>query len=241
MLRFISAKIVCQSDKPISIRHAPGCDHKPQLVAVTRSFAVKSTLLAVSSLLISPNWVAANPVSSVVTLKTLSDCKLAVAVYPTFDYNASGGGGVGTVRECEDGRLFVSFDATNLVIPPINTSSTKVLGVSLPPPLQIEIVPQILQGMIDPQTGVAELEFLAQFKFRAGSLYTAPPLSIKTVLTTEHADGKLRHGRGKRLRDNKLVLTGVARVPRTGDDFLDKFLTLPTDALAVLSAELILS
>ena len=33
-------------------------------------------------------------------------------------------------------------------------------------------------------------------------------------------------------------LVGVARVPPTGDALLDAFLQLPTDALAVLSAEL---
>ena len=46
-------------------------------------------------------------------------------------------------------------------------------------------------------------------------------------------------GRGERLAANGRVrLAGVASVPPNGDVFLEKFLMLPTDALAVLSAEL---
>jgi hypothetical protein len=90
-----------------------------------------------------------------------------------------------------------------------------------------------------PCAGEVELEFTAQFEFTAGSLYSAPPLVVATTLTTEASDGVLRHGHGERLKaDGTARLVGVARVPRTGDGFLDGFLMLPTDALAVLSAEM---
>lgn len=54
-----------------------------------------------------------------VVLRTLSDCQLAVSVYPTFSYNAGGGGGSGTLRRGEDGLLHVSFDPDTLQIPAI--------------------------------------------------------------------------------------------------------------------------
>ena len=34
-----------------------------------------------------------------VSMRTLSDSELAVAVYPTFSYNSLGGGGIATARE----------------------------------------------------------------------------------------------------------------------------------------------
>lgn len=115
----------------------------------------------------------------------------------------------------------------------------QVLGVPIPPPLKIEIKPQKLEGWIDPATGEANLEFLAAFEFTAGPLYQAPPLVVSTTLTTESSEGPLRQGTGQRLTtDGRARLVGVARVPTTTDAFLNTFLMLPTDALAVLSAEL---
>lgn len=99
--------------------------------------------------------------------------------------------------------------------------------------------PQRLEGTLDPATGRVDLDFLASFEFTAGPLYTAAPLTVATTLTTETSDGQLRRGTGERLAaDGHARLVGVARVPTTGDAFLDTFLMLPTDCLAVLSAEL---
>jgi len=176
---------------------------------------------------------------SQVMLTTLSDCQLAVSAYPTFSYNAAGGGGMGAVTRQDDGTLRVSWDPAALSIPPITYSTSAVLGVPIPPPLKIAITPQKLEGTIDPETGIAQLDFLAQFEFTAGPLYSAPPLVVSTTLTTEESAGELRQGKGKRLSaDGKGTLVGVARVPKTGDGFLDTFLMLPTDALAVLSADM---
>ena len=176
-----------------------------------------------------------------IVLNTLSDCQLAVSVYPTFGYNAAGGGGTGTVTKdtSTPGLLHVEFDADSLNIPPISYATSTVLGIPIPPPLKIAIKPKKLQGTIDTTTGRVELDFLAGFEFTAGPLYTAPPLVVETVLTTEESRGVLRSGRGERMSaDGRARLVGVARVPVTGDGLLDTFLMLPTDALAVLSAEL---
>jgi hypothetical protein len=185
-----------------------------------------------------PGLANADSLSRVV-LSTLSDCELAVSVYPTFAYNASGGGGVGVVSKRADGLLDVEWDAAALNIPAISYSTSKVLGVPLPPPLRIEIKPRRLAGTVDPATGEVNLEFFAGFEFTAGPLYRAPPLEVSTTLTSESSQGVLRSGSGRRLAgDGRARLVGVARVPATADALLNGFLMLPTDALAVLSADM---
>lgn len=108
----------------------------------------------------------------------------------------------------------------------------------IPPPLKITILPKELKGTINVKTGEANLDFDAQFQFDAGSLYHAAPLSIVTKLSTEGSEGRLLRGPGARLQDGKVKLAGVSQVPKTGDGFLDGFLLLPSEALAVLSAEI---
>jgi len=175
---------------------------------------------------------------SKVMLSTLADCKLAVSVYPTFSYDASGGGGVATLRDLGDGKYFASWDANQLDIPPLDYRSTKVLGIPIPPPLKIVIKPKSLEGVIDMETGKADLDFVASFEFEAG-LYHAKPLSVATTLTTETSSGDLLQGAGEKIHaQGKARLVGVAQVPKTGDGFLDSFLMLPSEALAVLSADL---
>lgn len=82
-----------------------------------------------------------------------------------------------------------------------------------------------------------ELEFIANFNFSAGPLYRAPSLFVETILTTEDTNGSFRKGQGRRL-DSKgnCVLAGTARISRVNDVFMDNFLMLPTDVLAVLPA-----
>lgn len=176
---------------------------------------------------------------SKVVLRTLRDCQLGVSIYPGFDYDASGGGGAGTAVLRDDGLLHVSFDAAALSVPALELATTRVLGLPLPPPLRIEIVPRRLEGTVDPATGAVNLDFDAQFLFSAGPVYTAPPLAVLTRLTSGSSSGVLRSGTGTPLSaTGHARLAGVARVPVTGDGLLDGFLQLPSDALAVLSAEL---
>ncbi len=138
----------------------------------------------------------------------------------------------------------VEFDASSLCIPPIDYRSTKVVGVPIPPPLKIEILPKELKGTVNVRTGEANLDFDARFQFDAGSLYHAAPLSIVTRLSSEGSSGRMLRGSGERLRGveamagGRVKLAGVASVPKTGDGFLDSFLMLPSEALAVLSAEI---
>jgi hypothetical protein len=45
-----------------------------------------------------------------VKLITAADCQLAVSIYPKFAYNASSGGGTGTVQQLGDNKLQITFD-----------------------------------------------------------------------------------------------------------------------------------
>lgn len=184
------------------------------------------------------------------TLRTTDACELAVSVYPFFRYKATGGGGdaVVVVEAAEADApssspppLRLSFDAAALRIPALDYRTAFLFGVlPIPPPLRIAIEPRALRGTLDPQTGACELEFDAEFCFSAGPFYKASPLRVQTVLTTGQSKGARLSGAGRR-RDAKtssVRLAGVARVPKTGDAFLDAFLMLPNDALAVLEGEL---
>ena len=208
-------------------------------LAVAIADATDSAIASNQVTLVSSDSMAAKPFSKVV-LNTLSDCQLAVSRYPTFAYNALGGGGLGRVVEDDGDVLVVCWDAESLKIPSIKSNTSSVLGIPIPPPLNISIVPRTLRGTINKLTGQTDLEFLATFEFTAGPLYKASPLIVQTNLTSETSSGELLSGKGQRLAaDGHLKLVGVARVPKTGDDsFLDTFLMLPTDALAVLSAEI---
>ncbi|KAG6551212.1 hypothetical protein Mapa_007448 [Marchantia paleacea] len=174
-----------------------------------------------------------------VVLRTLSGCGLGVARYPDFVYNADGGGGSGVSQELADGRTFVRFDPDQLKIPPVSMLTTTLLGLPLPPFLKIEIVPKTLEGYLERSTGKVELQFLANFYFTVGTLYSAPPLVVNTVLTTEAVQGALRGGKGKRLDSyGNCQLVGVALVEPVDDLFMNTFLTLPTDCLAEMAAQI---
>lgn len=87
-----------------------------------------------------------------------------------------------------------------------------------------------------------DLKFLANFWFSAGSIYRAPPLLVKTVLTSEESNGTIRSGRGKRLdKEGKCGLVGVATVNPIDDFLMNTFLGLPTECLANLNAVISIS
>lgn len=114
------------------------------------SWAAEGPSWAAEAALAPPAAAAAGPpglpqtVSSVV-LRTLADCQLAVSIYPTFSYNAAGGGGAGWAELRPDGLLHVAFDPASLRVPAIDTQHASILGVPLPPPLRIDIQPQQLR------------------------------------------------------------------------------------------------
>lgn len=175
----------------------------------------------------------------VVEFKTLGDCKLGISRYPDFVYSAQGGRGKGIAQVVENDNMSVAFDLGTLYIPPLTSATTKFLGFPLPPFLKIDIVPELLQGTIDRQSGKVELEFRAKFLFTAGKLYAAQPLFVATVLTSEESTGKLRGGRGVRMnKEGKCKLVGVATVVPIDDFLMNKFLGLPTECLASLNASI---
>lgn len=50
-------------------------------------------------------------------METSKGSALAIGFYPTFKYNASGGGGFGRVTGISGSRAFVEFDHKELYIP----------------------------------------------------------------------------------------------------------------------------
>lgn len=99
-----------------------------------------------------------------------------------------------------------------------------------------------MQGWIDKESGQAELTFDALFTFTAGLLYRPPALEVRTVLSTEAAQGRFQAAQGARFSaagsSSKGKLIGIAQVPKTGDLILDTFLQLPSEAFALLTADL---
>ncbi|KAH7422697.1 hypothetical protein KP509_12G021000 [Ceratopteris richardii] len=180
------------------------------------------------------------PRSSSIEIRTLRNCKLGIAMYPDFVYNADGGGGYGTSEKLSDGKFAVKFDTDELHIPAVEGKTTTFLGLPLPPFLCIQVVPKSLEGLIDRSTGKVELNFCADFLFSVGSLYKAPPLVVNALLTTETAAGRLRSGHGQRLNsEGKCKLVGVAPLVPIEDVFMNAFLTLPTDCLAIMEAQFV--
>ncbi|GMH36999.1 hypothetical protein BSKO_04872 [Bryopsis sp. KO-2023] len=178
---------------------------------------------------------------SKVQLRVWEDSELAVSIYPHFTYNARGAGGFGTAEDLGNGKAKVSFDPKGFDIPPLDYRSTKILGLPIPPPLRISIDMQELEGVVDMESGEANINFLSKFYFTAGSLYSAKPLVVQANLSTGKTDGVIFKAAGQALRNGRGRLVGIARVPKTEDAFLDSFLMLPTDCLAILSAELVFS
>lgn len=59
--------------------------------------------------------------------------------------------------------------------------------------------PTAAQGTINQQTGEVALDFDCEFFFTLGPLYSAPPLVIHTLLTSESTRGRFKEGQGSRL------------------------------------------
>ncbi|KAI4378126.1 hypothetical protein MLD38_015654 [Melastoma candidum] len=178
-----------------------------------------------------------------VDFKTMGACKLGIARYPDFEYDARGGTGKGTglalqlSSKDENDEIPVSFNLETVYIPPLMSTTTKFLGLPLPPFLRIDIIPELFQGSIGRESGKVDLRFKAKFCFSVGSIYKAPPLIVETVLTSEESSGKMRRGRGERLDEGgRCRLVGVATVEPIDDILMNSFLGLPTECLADLRA-----
>lgn len=174
-------------------------------------------------------------------LHTLETCRLVIGGYPPFRYDARGGGGTARVTAGPGPDLqTLAFDAGELHIPPLNRRHGRFLGLPLPPGLEIRITPEALSGQLESSSGHLTLRFQARFQLRIGRRYRAPDLVIDTQLVSGAVRGQ-RHRAQGRPRDHTgaAVLVGVAPVQPCGEPWLDGFLGLPDEALAVLHCRLV--
>jgi hypothetical protein len=177
-----------------------------------------------------------------VELSTEAGCGLAIGGWPRFAYNACGGGGKAACGPlAEGGWQALAFNAEELFIPALSWRTTRLLGLPLPPGLRIDVRPQKLEGRWQPGSGAVELSFEALFQFTIGArLFRAPDLVVATRLTTGEAVSKRHRAEGQSLdAGGRGRLVGVATVAPCGNDWLDRFLGLPDEALAVLRCRLV--
>ena len=172
-------------------------------------------------------------------LKSLVDCRLKIGRYPTFYYNATGGGGI-TTADYQDnkGNLFFRFNPNSFSIPSLNWQTTKFLGLVLLPGLEINIVPKIIKGNINIHSGLVSLQLEAKFILSIFSLIKAPELVVKTELTSTNIKGDIHEAIGSPINNRgETILVGLATIEPSGNRFLDSFLSLPNEALAILHCE----
>ena len=83
------------------------------------------------------------------------------------------------------------------------------------------------------------LDFLARFRPLVAGRAMAPDLLVSTQLATEAVSGRRHQARGTPLDGRGVgVLVGIATVAPTGEGWVDGFLGLPDEALAVLRCRL---
>jgi len=173
-------------------------------------------------------------------LKSLNGCELAIGSYPKFQYNATSGGGEGQITSKDDkGVLIIVFNPETFVIPSLNWRTTKILGVPMLPGLEIKVIPQPIKCYIEKQKGIISLEFKARFIFSLFKILQAPALVIETSLKSKKVRSRLFEAIGSPINENGLsTLVGVATVPETTNKYLNRFLSLPNEALAILHCEI---
>ena len=173
-------------------------------------------------------------------LRSLDGCLLKIGKYPPFQYNAFGGGGIATLLpNPKDNLQLISFSSKTFSIPPLTSKTTRFLSLPLPPGIEIEMSMDHLEGTIDASSGEILLEFESNFIFRIGSMAQFPDLIVKTLLKTGKVKGKKHEAEGLVLQSNGLTkLVGIATIPKTGHKFLDRFLGLPNEALAILKCKI---
>ena len=173
-------------------------------------------------------------------LKSLAGCRLAIGKYPSFRYNAKGGGGKAILLpNHKNNLLHISFSSKTFSIPPLTSKTTRFLSLPLPPGFKIEMSMDQLEGTIDKSSGEVLLQFESEFLFSIGTMVEFPKLIVKTLLKTGKVKGKLHVGEGLVLQNNgETKLVGISMIPKTGNRILDTFLALPNEALAELKCEI---
>lgn len=169
-------------------------------------------------------------------LRTEAGCGLVIGRYPRFRYDARGGGGSAELgRRDQDGWQTLVFDPATLSIPALTWRTTRFLGLPLPPGLCIAVHPEQLDGRWQPSTGAVQLQFRCRFRFSLAGLYQAPDLIVQTQLVTSPIQGQRHRAQGQPLDpQGQGLLVGVATVKPTGEAWLDRFLGLPEEALALM-------
>ncbi|KAL9269558.1 hypothetical protein AKJ16_DCAP21452 [Drosera capensis] len=175
-----------------------------------------------------------------VGIKTLDGCKIGFSGY-NLEYNANGGKGAGHGTRLSDGNLSdsiaVSFDPKTVYIPSVTSATTKMYGWPMPPFLKIEIVPEVLQGSINEESGKIDIKFRAKYWFSIGDGYKAPPIIIETVLTSDESRGKHESAKGKRRgKDGRCRLVGIATLGPLKDGYVDALLGLPAECVTEMNA-----
>jgi hypothetical protein len=85
-----------------------------------------------------------------------------------------------------------------------------------------------------------DLAFEARFQLLVAGRPVAPDLQVATQLGTGEASWQRGPVAGRPLdAEGRGMLVGVALVPLTGEGWLDRFLGLPGEALAVLCCQLL--
>lgn len=178
--------------------------------------------------------------TSTIRLSSQKGCRLAIGAYPPFDYDATNGGGEGTLSPSnEDGKQNLYFNPKKLIIPNLSWQTTKILGLPIPPGLKITVKTKKLEGFLSKNNEELSLNFDARFLFTIGNLISAPQLIVTTCLTSGKVDSKRYQTSGQPLQSNgNAVLVGVATIQPSGAAWLDRFLGLPDEALAVLRCKL---
>jgi len=173
-------------------------------------------------------------------LKSLEGCRLKIGKYPTFTYNAYGGGGKATLLSNQKNNLLhISFSSKAFSIPPLTSKTTKFLSLPLPPSFKIEMSMDHLEGTINKNSGEVLLKFESKFLFSIGAMLQFPELIVKTLLKTGKVKGKIHEREGLVLQGNgRTKLVGIATIPKTGNKILDTFLSLPNEAIAELNCEI---
>ena len=173
-------------------------------------------------------------------LKSLNGCRLTIGSYPSFSYNACGGGGRGTLLPSKKNNILcLSFSSKTFSIPPLTSKNTQFLSFPLLPGLKIEMCMDKLEGTIDKNSGEILFKFESKFFFSIGAIIKFPYLLVQTSLTTGGVKGNLHAAKGLVLQENgKTKLVGISIIPPTGNKLLDKFLGLPNEALAELECEI---
>ncbi len=169
-------------------------------------------------------------------LKSLEGCRLKIGSYPSFFYNADGGGGKGILIPSQTKNILnLTFSSKTFSIPPLTAQTTKFLSFPLPPNLKIEMSMNRLEGTIDQNSGEVLLNFESRFIFSVGKIFKFPDLLVKTLLTTGKVKGNLHEAEGLALQNDGITkLVGISIIPPTGNKILDFFLGLPNEALAEL-------